>query len=131
MNLLAPQSLALICSLVLALPPGWCGGCAAADVPTKIHESSDGCCQASAATTPTGRGTAAQPADAPDGHFCACCVSPDGTRPAPSTSPETAVPAAWLLAAPHNLAVDRVVEVTAPPRVEGPRLHVLKCVWRC
>lgn len=131
MGLLAPQPLALICSLVLALPPGWCGGCAAVDAPAKTHEAPGGCCQASADTAPSGCDAAARTADASEAHFCACCASSHRTPPTPSPAPEAAVPTAWSLAAPHAPVVERLVEVTATPARGGPRLHVLKCVWRC
>lgn len=131
MNLCSLQPLAFLCSLILALPSGWCGGCFAGDDRAESHQGQSGCCVSLAQPqTPPGERAAAEPL-APASPVCECCSSWQATVPIMPTAPDDEAPAALTLAVRTALPAATIVEITTVPLRHGLRLHVLKCVWRC
>lgn len=131
MNVFSPQPLALLCSLILALPSGWCGSCAAAQHPAGATEDVAAGCETLAPAPPVCCKPAAEAPAAPESQICECCAAWHATLPVPPIAPDVAATAALMLPTPTALAAARIVEVTKVPPRQGPRLHVLKCVWLC
>jgi hypothetical protein len=128
MNALLLQFLAFASALALALPPGACAG--------MMRLSQEGsksvkatCCHQPA---PDHRPNSDQPPNLPSAK---CCCVKDATVPE-KTAPQAdelslglPLVAADLLAFSNfGSGADRI-DLTAPFHA-GPRLHLLKCVWR-
>jgi hypothetical protein len=145
----AVRSLALACSLLLALPQGWCCrfavACHEAKATTSTNTAADtldgpgetgDCCHRcphkAASTTPTGKPSPAEKPSAPTQSVCACS---DRQAAVPSTSVKQVNDGFVLLLPPltadahgvgHPVAV---VGTDLPPPTRT--LHILNCVWLC
>jgi hypothetical protein len=137
------RSLALLCSVLLALPPGWCcmvgsAPCCNQCQPVKnekvpsTHPSSHKSCCCSSETTEQNSNCPA-PSPKPSTPVKPCCC-----EKAPSSLPEGArllpdlfvVPLAVLVELPFSNGIDRAA--AGPALVDtSPALHVLHCVWLC
>jgi hypothetical protein len=121
---------AVVSSLVLALPPGWCGGFMRHEraVPApSAPPAKTTCCHHTATDQPS------EPEQPPAPPTVECCCQRDATVPEKSVQP-TDAPALVLplvIELPADLGGQSRYEsagVLLPPH---PRLHVLQCVWRC
>lgn len=118
--------LALLCGLILALPPGWCAAfCRAATPPEQAGHCSS-CCPAERHEP-----TPAPCRQAPP--LKCCCADIDRTTP---PSPEK-LPLDLSFAVPltsldleGRSAAGALLEQTGP-RAAAPPLHLLHCVWLC
>lgn len=127
------RSLALACSLLVALPPGWCcirpSGCcnrASAQAGKSIPEPCAGCCAGKHAPIDSPQ---PEPAKAP----ARCCCEHNYTPPpAPDDTDADLAVFAGLPAALADLADDQVVgDDSLILHVHSPPLRLLLCVWRC
>ncbi|MCY2986425.1 MAG: hypothetical protein NTY19_00915 [Planctomycetota bacterium] len=126
MNTFLHQLVAVVTTLVLALPPGFCGGLvrhSLADT-TPVKAS---CCHRAAPDHPSDSKKApAQPG-------FQCCCSRDARlveKPVQQTdAPDLSLP----VAADYALVLGSVPggKLVPAPDHFGPHLHVLHCVWRC
>lgn len=124
-SLLVP-ALTLATSLVLALPPGWCGAWMQHDA-AQSQPVMKTCCHPAADSQPCeAPGT---PTDPPAGK---CCCSWDATVPNEPVRPADAasLPLA-IVAEQATEPFGQVSGIADPLDLAGPRLHVLHCVWRC
>jgi hypothetical protein len=124
--------LALVCGLVLALPPGWCCLLAAPKAPVRAAAPTcDGCCCCCRVAHPP-----ADPPAPPRGPFAkgCCCADRNATKPA---GPEMIAPcpAPDLLAVPPAAAPAPAhlgpVLVADRPDLHSPPANLLHCVWLC
>jgi hypothetical protein len=113
-------------SLVLALPPGWCGTFLPHDraEPAPVQGT---CCHR------TAQGSPPEPKQPPARQTVECCCQRDATVPEKPVqtldAPALALP---LLADTSPGLVEEADRDTASFLLQpGPRLHVLQCVWRC
>ena len=113
-------------SLVLALPPGWCGAFLRPDraEPAPVQAT---CCHR------TAQGHPSSPEQVPARPTVECCCQRDVTVPEkPPHLPEAPplhLPPVADIAAP--LVVQTYGEAAGVFVSPGPPLHVLQCVWRC
>src|SRR3954471_19156573 len=121
MYTLIHRMVAVMTSLVLVLPPGWCcrpmEGNRAASEPGK-----SGCCHKAKPAPPT------EPTETPPRRIAECCCSRDATLPEkyspPLDTPVSSVPV--VTAEPGMIEAGEPVFTV----LLGPRLHLLQCVWR-
>lgn len=139
MGKVVSHSLALLCSLVLALPPCWCCAAGLGDccdrtpkpsTPTDAPPHSGCCCcpqeSPSDAEAPAQPPTPTKPAKE------TCCDHQPVDRPAAKPQPPEAPAPAVLLVVPLALPALAVDAGPAPESVVLPfALHVLHCVWLC
>lgn len=157
MATIASQLLALFTSLILALPPGWCAALSAIGEP--MHGTRPACC--ARLSSPTVGRSAHHAAHIPSGSCCpmrmdlrhdavpegpfvrCCCVRhallPETTKiqQDEQSDPFGHLPTliAWDSLLP-SAAIERSGDVmesldSIHPFYQGPRLHLVKCVWRC
>jgi hypothetical protein len=138
MSSLFRQVLAFTCSVLVALPPGWCcfietSPCCQTQTPPKKEQPADPppccCCHHQAGAEEHVSDVPAQPS-APQ-KLCCC-------EPTPSALPRIEKFSADLTAVLLPLPVEAptVFSVSVPTGPgsllsSSPPLHVLQCVWRC
>lgn len=129
------RSLVLVCSLTLALPPGWCCMFAPQTITTTAVRP-DSCCCTCPASTAKGQ-PKSEPAKSPSAPLPKHCPCTDRqTILSASATAEQADVAVAILAIlpvfdiwPLEAGIVRRVDSDAhPPPV---RLHVLHCQWLC
>lgn len=121
------QLVAAASSLVLALPPGWCGAFLRHDraEPAPVQAT---CCHRTAQRHPSNS------EQVPVRPTVECCCQREATVPEKSVPPTEVSTLALPLVADNALADLSVLargEAAAAPFRSGPRLHALQCVWRC
>ncbi len=126
MNAFLRQLVAVATTLVLALPPGFCGGLQRQSrAETKPVKAS--CCHRTVPNHPSDSTKAPAQPDFP------CCCSRDARlveKPVQQTdAPYLSLP----VAEDYSLVLCFVAagDLASAPHHFGPRLHVLHCVWRC
>lgn len=128
MKLMTPflsKSVVLSIATLLALPPGWCCGMFQHVKADTAPEKTE-CCQHPGPEKPSDNLPATPKAE--------CCCSHEAAIPAKAVEP-TDTPSVVLFAVPNlgdlyfglERTCDSVVLLFDP----GPKLHILKCVWRC
>jgi hypothetical protein len=115
------QVAAVVTSLILALPPGWCGGFTRPEKPAKSS-----CCHA-------GDRLPCHSPDSPVAPGGKCCCWWDATTPnEPVRLGNTVALAVSIVGEKLAHQIDRSVAIEQLPIYRsGPPLHVLHCVWRC
>jgi hypothetical protein len=125
MNSFLFRLVAVASSLVLALPPGWCGVMHGRAEPAPVQPT---CCHGTAHERPSESKEA--PADSP----VECCCARDVGLPERPVQPTDILALTLPPVADGPLAdlglPGRGAAAAAPTR-SGPRLHVLQRVWRC
>ena len=107
--------LAILCSLTLALPQGWC----CTFVPEKQAKCC-ACCRDEA------------PAEAPKPVAqCPCAERATTLTPATDSAPDYALSVVPVLLETALPTPGIMVAVVPPLRPPIPRLHVVHCVWLC
>src|ERR1700722_284682 len=121
------QFVAVVTSLVLALPPGSCGVFQRHDLAGSIPPKAEGCHRTTPNPPCDSRNVPARPS-------IKCCCAQDATLPAKSVKPTSPLNWAYFVIA-DPLSADLAFllggETAITPIRSGPRLHVLQCVWRC
>ncbi|HTU93341.1 MAG TPA: hypothetical protein VMF69_24890 [Gemmataceae bacterium] len=135
------RSLVLACSLLLALPQGWCCLLAmqtAKAATTTVSETTApantrGCCPCCPRNADRDRNPAGKPSE-PEKSTCFCCPDRDATLP--STSSIERVDTGFIVIVPpldvifpSVALLDGVAGSTF--YLPAHQLHVLKCVWLC
>ena len=128
MNTLLPRLIALACSFILAVPPGWCGG-----VPQRVAvEASEpvevACCHVAVP------GSATEGECPPCDTDRKCCCERDVAvpeKPVQRSDTSDVVAFAKGALAPDSAARAALGGTYVSAVLFGVRLHVLQCVWRC
>ncbi len=134
MSSVLSHTLAVVCSILVLLPPGWCCSVRRSS-PAVLPQSADQpaapcCCHQQ--QTQQGETAPNGPAEPTPSEKRCCC------EPIPSTPSRMEKSSVDLTPATFQLPVEP--ELVAPERVQpnqlglpgcSPALHVLQCVWRC
>lgn len=128
MNTLLYQLIAIATSLVLAVPPGSCGGFmqhgGAGSAPVKQAS----CCHETAPERPCNSG------NSPSKPSVKCCCERDVALPEKSAQTTDSLDVAFAIVADHvpmNVGTLLSSHAAVFPVHSGPRLQILLCVWRC
>jgi hypothetical protein len=129
MNTVFAPLIAILCSAVLALPPGWCSS-------LRLHEVADSpvaagsCCAGKTKTLPPSSDSQESPTEPQ----VRCCCSREATLP------EKAFGLLDLTLGTWPVAVAAVLDISGPwetghevfaPFPSDPPLNILHCVWLC
>jgi len=114
MNTLGLQLVGIVSAIALILPPGWCSASMQHDRAEPVPTT---CCH------PTQD-------QAPAGPTVECCCSRATTLPEKSVQ-VTGTPDLAPASVADVPVSDFEEQASETPFRSGPRLHVLKCVWRC
>ncbi|MEX1027933.1 MAG: hypothetical protein WD049_07995 [Candidatus Paceibacterota bacterium] len=126
MNSLLLQFAALTSSFLLTLPPGWCGG--------DTHEQLGSAPAEAVCCHQTGHDRSSESQGSPVRPTVDCCCSWDATvtqKGAELSDSSSLAIGCTDADFTTNVGSVKASETVTKPFRSGPRLHVLKCLWRC
>lgn len=128
MTAILQQLVAVVTSLILALPPGSCSVFVHNDRADSAPVKKASCCHKTAPKPPCDSG------DSPTKPSVKCCCERDAAMPEKSVQPTETHDLAFNLVANHvplNIGSLFGSDAAFPPVRSGPSLQILLCVWRC
>jgi hypothetical protein len=122
------RSLALVCGLLLVLPPGWCCLLPRLGAQQPKPAPAHGCCCGKKSKQPPTRQTPAPPAPVRN-----CCGDREATRLAgpEKVSPDPGLWAPVIAPCDGLCGVSPSVPLALGLPPPWPPLQILHCVWRC
>ena len=128
MSVFLHQLVAVLTSLILALPPGSCCVFVHHDRADSAPENEASCCHKTAPNRPC------EPKNVPAQPNLKCCCVQDAALPQKSVQPTDTHDLAFAVVAHHvplNIGSTSGDVTDFTPIRSGPNLQILLCVWRC